>query len=41
LSENYSIRRDFNQAEAVSETMFRSTDVFRPVLVKAVAFGDG
>ena len=41
LSENYSIRRDFNRAEAVSEAMFRSIDVFRTVLVKAVAFGDG
>jgi hypothetical protein len=28
LSENHSIRRDFNRAEAVSEAMFRSIDVF-------------
>jgi len=41
LSENYSIKQDFNRAEAVSEAIFRSIDVLRPILVKAVAFGDG
>jgi hypothetical protein len=28
LGDNYSIRRDFNRAEAVSEAMLRSIDVF-------------